>query len=373
MKITEMLEREDFYVILKSTLEKYAHLLGISSEHIDIRKDKKGCCLYINPRLNAIMSGHPAKSVTNYLKTEYHVGGTMQKRIVVWAYLTMATSFVKSMSECGICMAYDNKLDELLIYPCNKKLRLFDFDRGIVHTILKDGFPDTYIERETKFRKANAGVFIPAIIESSKGYYSERIINGRPLARIDDTAFVDRCKIEAIQLIFSLTHEKKCINVNEYIASLAQRSLRILNDKPAFADKETVGLIFNALREKIDGQIQLVTSHGDLQPGNIWIENETDKLIIIDWETVGTRSIFYDYAALYLGMRRNKNTQDFYGRFVKHEFPTYMKMDCSAITLAKVVLAEELLYQTEELVSFPDTIGIKEYEQIINQYKQLKL
>ena len=45
----------------------------------------------------------------------------------------------------------------------------------------------------------------------------------------------------------------------------------------------------------------------------------------------------------------------------------------SAESIAKVVLAEELAYQTEELISFPGEIGIKEYEAFINQIKTVNI
>ena len=37
------------------------------------------------------------------------------------------------------------------------------------------------------------------------------------------------------------------------------------------------------------------------------------------------------------------------------------------------LMAEELAYQTEELISFPGEIGAKEYEAFINQIKTVKI
>lgn len=46
---------------------------------------------------------------------------------------------------------------------------------------------------------------------------------------------------------------------------------------------------------------------------------------------------------------------------------------CSIETVARIVLAEELVYQTEELISFPQDIGINKYTYILNKYTKLKL
>ena len=372
MKISAMLEREDFYSILKKTLIKYSTQLGISSDKVKILTNKKDCVLYVNPQLNAIMAASTNPAVKNFLKTEYNVNGGVFKRMAVKVYLWAATSFVKFFSQKGIQLSYDRDMKDLLIYPCNKKIRLFDFGQGIVYTILKDGFPDLYIKREIAFRQIEANEFVPSIHESGNGYYSERIINGRPLARINDTYFVETCKRKAYGLILSLTKKNEAIETNEYISRLANECNKLLIQKCEYTNRDAVCGIFEYLKKEcLNTKIPIVISHGDLQPGNIWIDDEHNKLIIIDWETVKQRSIFYDFAALYLDMRKGISIQQLYEKILNgspmlsYEYPTKV--------IAIIILAEELVYQTEELASFPKGIGTKEYKQIIDQYTHLRL
>jgi hypothetical protein len=46
---------------------------------------------------------------------------------------------------------------------------------------------------------------------------------------------------------------------------------------------------------------------------------------------------------------------------------------CSPTTVAKIVMTEELAYQTEELISFPDTIGMKEFKSVLETFKTLTI
>lgn len=374
MKISAMLEREDFYSILQKTLEKNARYLGFLNGRVQVKADKKDCTLFVNPKLNAIISAFPESSVTDYLKTEYNVGGNIFRRMTVNVYLWMATTFVKRFSHFGIQLSYQHNPNKLLIYPCNKKIRLFDFEHGIVHTVLKDGFPDTYIKREMAFRQERSNEFIPGILEARVNSYSERIIQGRPLARINDSLFVENCKKEALEQIQSLTSQSRTVNAKKYIMCVAQECEKILLHKPLYNGEKNVREIFGRFASVAsDEDIPLMLSHGDLQPGNIWVDDECNCLTIIDWETVKERSPFYDYAALYWNLRREKNVQRLYEWVLAHGQQLSRKYDCSEKNIALTILAEELAYQTEELGSFPGNIGVKEYEHIIEQYTRLNL
>lgn len=374
MKISAMLEREDFYSILQKTLERNATCLGFTSNHIQVGTGNEGCTLFVNPKLNAIMSASPAPTVIDFLKTEYNVGGSIHRQIAVKAYLWMATTFVRRFSSSGIKLSYRHDLNNLLIYPCNKKIRLFGFEQGVVYTVLKDGFPDIYIKREMAFRMERANDFIPGILEAKSNSYSERIIQGRPLARINAPLIVEKHKKKAYDLVLSLSAQDKYVNTKSYIRQLAQECEKSLLQKPTYKDGTTVRKIFEYLVSKTpDENIPLLLSHGDLQPGNIWMDDQQNRLVIIDWETVKERSPFYDYAALYWNLRKDKNMQCLYEQALSQSLQLSHKYRCSEKTIALTVLAEELAYQTEELESFPDNIGIKEYEQVIDQYTHLKL
>ena len=372
MKISEMLQREDFYDILPKTLNRYASFLGIEQGSVEVKDKDMMAVLYVNEKLNAIISAKPSKNVKDYLKTEYAVNGSALRKLMVNAYLTAGTTMVRRLSQRGLALKSSLPLNDSLIYPCNKKIRLFDFASGMVYTVLKDGFPDIYIKRETEFRQNTDAAFVPKITKSGEGCYSESIIkNGRPLARIQDETFVEQKKKESLDLLLSLTKERESISANEYLDQLKDRCLTMLAEKKGFDSESIVSGIFDKLIDGLnDCEIELVTSHGDFQPGNIWIDKE-GMIVIIDWETVKKRSPFYDYAALFLRLRNHGGQQNFCNRVLENN---YLKSidGCNVDTVLRIVLAEELEYQTEELISFPGSMGIETYKTVLNDYQELR-
>lgn len=371
-----MLLREDFYSILENTLSDNKAVIGATGRGVKVGNVNRNSTLYANARLNAIMSANPLPSVVDYLKTEYNVSGSFKRRLMVRSYLFAATHFVKSFAGKGVEIDFDKDvdIDEILIYPCNKKIRLFDFGKGVVYTMLKKGFPSLYIDRETAFRLKHKEPFIPQIEQSEQGFYSEKIINGKPLARINDTGLVEKYKKEAFELLISLTKTDEKIDATEYILRLKDECLQQLRQKPVFNDTESIAELFDSFLPSEKGEIvYLVVSHGDFQPGNIWLDNDKNKIVIIDWETVKKRTRFYDHSALYYNLRREGTKQQVVDSIMNSSHIKCFSPLCSSRTVAKVVMAEELAYQVEELISFPEVIGIKEFKHQIEQMKSLKI
>lgn len=373
MKISEMLKREDFYDILPQTLNYYADFLGINQGSLAIREKDEDVSLFVNERLNAIFSAKPSKEVRDYLRTEYTVGGGILRKTLVRVYLTASMTLVKSLSQKGLSIKTNIPLNDLLIYPCNKKIRLFDFSSGNVHTVLKAGFPNTYIKRETEFRKMMEAPFIPKIVFDGDGCYTERIIrNGKPLARIQDASYVEKKKEESLSLLRSLTEREEQMPVKEYLLRIKSGCSTSLSTKEGFQYPDIVNTLFDKLIAGVeDSDIALITSHGDFQPGNIWIDAD-GKVVIIDWETVKLRSSYYDYAALYCQLRNRDGLQGFCNRVRSNQHFSAIK-GCGINTILNVILAEELEYQTEELLSFPGVMGMKYYNDFINELSSIDL
>jgi hypothetical protein len=372
MKISEMLQREDFYDILPKTLNRYAKFLGIEQGSVEVLDKGMEADMYVNEKLNAIISAKPSKNIKDYLKTEYAVNGSIIRKSMVSAYLTASTMLVKRCAQRGLSLKSSLPLNDILIYPCNKKIRLFDFSTGVVYTVLKEGFPDIYIKRETEFRQNTDVTYVPKITKSGEGYYSEKIIkNGRPLARMQDEVFVEQKKQESMDLLLSLTKDRESISAKTYLAQLKDRCMTMLAEKEGFDCQSIVGGIFEKLNDGLnDCEIELVTSHGDFQPGNIWIDAE-GKIVIIDWETVKKRSPFYDYAALYCRLRNHGGLQNLCTR-IKENLHLSTTDGCPVSSVLRIILAEELEYQTEELISFPDAMGVDIYKMVLNDYLELR-
>lgn len=343
MKISFMLKREDFYTINQKTLEKY-YISG---------KTKKR--LYIYPELNAIVTANPSKTVRKYLYTEFRVNGPFVKRLLVRLYATALLNSCGMLAAKSVTLRTDANADTL-IYPCNKKYRVFEFDKNEVSVLGKHGFPTDDLSREIVFRTQNSADFIPGLLRSSEQGYSEVIIDGCPVARtggrmmqLCDKAFAiwSAYIADGIQQIPADTYAKMLDEQMEEIKQKARALGKQMDESRLDALwTQLLNVLKNAQEE-----VPVGLSHGDLQAGNIWVENGTDKLYIIDWESWKNRSIWYDKAVLYEGLRRT----DGLARYSA----------CRDVVHATVLL-EDIIFRLTELTTLPLDYGSAEFDAYIN-------
>ena len=289
MKITEMLVREDFYTINKKTLDSY-----FCNKNAETK-------LYIYPLFSAIVTKRPGKKVVEYLKTEFSLASkNIIKKLLVKISLILSMRTLGLLSSRRVTVSSCIK-NNVLIYPCNKKYRIFDFDTGIVTVVLKDGFSNRSIKNEIMFRtKPNLPSFIPELIESFENGYSERIIDGKPLARLNAFEY----KEQAYSLFSSTLLTSINKNASDYLAFLAKEIMIMPLTSQLIKEKSfSIASIAERYSKHVKGEVVIGFSHGDLQPGNIWIENKTNKIYIIDWESCGIRSNYYDKAVLFDKLR----------------------------------------------------------------------
>ncbi|MBR3779235.1 MAG: phosphotransferase [Clostridia bacterium] len=341
MKISQMLVREDFYAINDRTLQKY---------YADISGQTD---LFVYPQLNAIITKKPSSAVKKYLFNEYGIRANPCKRLLVNGYVFACLHMRGLLADKRISvMAKVDK--DTLIYPCNKKYRVFHFDENVVDVIAKSGFDDTDLQREISFRtKESLPAFVPALMNYDTDGYRERIIEGLPLARIQEG--FDAYRDEAYRLLSAYAQlQSREVPCNEYICSLKEQIAQ-----HAASSKVRNGERLRSVVERLVkacepiGDIPLCFSHGDLQAGNIWIERETHKIFIIDWESWGERSIWYDRATLYQGLRPGKIE-----RFLNCDMPKTHKA---------VILLEDLIFRLKELTGLPLDFGTEQYEEYVRE------
>lgn len=342
MKISFMLKREDFYKINENTLKNY---------YQNSKTEKK---LYIYPELNAIVTARPSKAVKQYLYTEFRVNGSLLKRLLVRLYATVLLNSGGLLASKSLKIRTDASRDTL-IYPCNKKYRVFDFRENKVSVLGKDGFPTDDLLREMEFRTLHTADFIPGLLQSSRDGYTEVIIDGCPVARTGGrlSELCDRTYALWSDYIRPFT---KQVPAAEYADTLAQK-LQQLKTRVVQIGKQIDTTALEALTQTLFPVLQTSSepipvslSHGDLQPGNIWIENKTDTLYIIDWESWQDRSTWYDRAALYEGLRKTTG--------ISH----YAKQrDLPHAT----VLLEDVIFRLTELNTLPYHYGSGEFDAYI--------
>ncbi|GAB6155714.1 hypothetical protein JCM17380_44650 [Desulfosporosinus burensis] len=379
MKIDDMLVREDFYNICERTLSDYFTNIYMCPSVVNVVKKNQKCDLYIFPRLNAIISLHVNRSVVSFLEDEYRVRGSILRRLIVKTYIWSAIRFKWMFAVKGICITgLQHDLSEMLIYPCNRKIRVFHFEKGIVDVILKEGFADATLRNEISARTILSKTFIPKIEEVFVNGYREKIIDGIPLARISDNIKYETYRAEAYQCVHEIgLANKRLVSLQEYVnqlvSEIASKSVNKL-----WAELSTS--IQDMLQDDTS-EIPLGPSHGDLHHGNIWVERNTKSVIIIDWETYNERSLWYDAAVLFCGLRNVQGIQQLPEQIEKMiatgEVQFYNSQLNSMGVIISVLLLEDMLFKLLEHSALPCELDnteadvyIKDIELCIGKLKE---
>jgi len=339
MKISEMLLRENFYKINEETLKEFFDKSTNSEQ------------LYIYPQLNAIITKKPSKQVKKYLYNEYTVRGNLLKAVVVKAYVFLCLNSNGFLASNKINIP-NEMTSEKLIYPCNKKYRIFDFGSNTVSVVPKHGFPTVDLEREIEFRSNNQASFIPCLASYSERKYSENIIDGLPLARITNN-FEALCE-EAVTILEKYAAETGNVtekNAKDYVLELKSVIEDFANRKGKKLDKLALKKILSKLIEFVGEEtVTLTLSHGDLQPGNVWVDKD-GKIFIIDWESWNRRSSWYDRAVMFSNIR-SKGLDEYLKTSPKN-------------TQTAIVCLEDIIFRLNELFNLPSDYGEKEFDAYI--------
>ncbi len=342
MKISYMMLREDFDKINRETLNLF---YDASDKVTD---------LFIYPQLNAIVTRKPSKAVKQYLYTEYSVTGSLLKRMAVWCYTRILMNSWGILASKKLKQKGDIGTD-ILIYPCNKKYRVFDFAADQVSVITKSGFPVLAIQHEIAFRKEHHAAFMLPLLDCGENYYSETIIHGKPLARVKEgrKEYTDEAYRLWKEYVSSYRQEMKA---ETFAHKMMDRSEEVLETLSEALGEETTNELKHLMKvlckriSQYDTMIPLTLSHGDIQPGNIWVEDRTQKIYIIDWESVEMRSSWYDEELLFGGLRMVGGLKK-----ISESKPSVRKY---------VLMSEELMYRLEDICYLPFEIRRKTTDDI---------
>lgn len=364
MKIKELRQREAFDEILVATLtDYYVSASNESSSTLDKRD------FYIYPFLNVLVRPKPDKRVKQYILREYTVNGATFRNLFAKLYIDMALNFpglFTGVKKMRLPVHDGDKLSAQMIFPCNKKIRIFDFEKGEVAVLNKQGFPTESIDTEIKFRKENKSVHVPRILRGSSAAYVEHIIKGVPLARMDrSTSEFLTLRKKALHIVQeSLVKERESIGLNQYVgwmqAEMERTIMKLKERFPALA--EAFQSCFQRLSKQLkDSQrpLSLLLSHGDLHPGNVWIEQGSQKIVIIDWETVSKRSVWYDRFTLFgplrdvggiEGLLQGKYDLEAMDLIGDHQGFTHNE-------ILSLVLLEDMKFRVDDYTALPGEMG----------------
>ena len=384
MKIDAMVVREDFYSILANTLQYYFETQGVDGV-VSYTGTGSECeqVMYIYPKINVICRRFPSVRIIRYILSEFNIRNRCLINMLAKAYvlLCLLTGGALASKKLYLTKAVFDR--DTLIFPCNRKIRIFKFRLGYVDNVVKYSFTDRYFKNELDFRLSCNGNICPSILAYGSRWYREKILAGQPLARVRS----DECyrigiddAMSAINSIAkaTLTYE----NAHKYIDSLVhsiKTGLILANNRKNIKTFLLAERITNIAHKKalaIVGDIPLCCSHGDLQTGNIWFDSRQLKTYLIDWETHARRTIWYDRVTLGLSTRRKdkvarmiNNCTD---RNVRNIIASGDDFTYEMEAVMGILLLEDIQFYLEDMLELPFDFGGEIFDRIISEYHNIK-
>lgn len=376
MTIQEMLEREDIYAIIEKTLPFYYSNAYGKKVHVKIEKKRAFKKLLIYPRLGIIIPRFPSRKVIKEVFAWFDVQNNIIKKIIAKLYIYLCLLSGGLLAHRSLYIS-DSSLynNNTLIIPGNRKIRIYYFDKMVVDSVIKDGFNDTYFKKEIKIRENLKYPFIVPISQKGNRWYRERLLVGHSLVRIPQKEY-DKYLGDVLISLTKIHHDcYRKMSINNYCNELVLNCYTILekvitHKKISCGDalKKVISFCDEKTKKAYD-MIPIVFSHGDLQNGNIHIDQESNKTYIIDWETGGLKSVWYDAATLLCFTRRKNRFSYMINHIndldVKNKILIFdSNHDRDMKTVASVLLLEELLFFLDEMMGYPLDIG----SEVINRY-----
>jgi hypothetical protein len=396
MTISDLQRRENFYDINNKTLEKYFSEINRLSHRVKICASNDAFSInksyfFIYPRINAIVTKDNSEEVRKYIFKEFSNNPNLLKRFAIYLYTRLLLKSRGMFSDK--CISIEPKIKDensLLIFPGNKKIKIFNFKENYIDNIVKESFIDHCFHKELDFRLNNNKYgFVLGVERYSNRWYREKIIDGVSLPRITDKNKHKLFK-KKVNKILDLLQEntKKEIEIGEYVNKLVCKikkgSCELENKSEKFNFEKNlekfVMCLINMIANKKD-IILLSLSHGDMQEGNVIIRKTDEKIFIVDWETWSERTIWYDRLMFNYNLR---NIYKFINNLKEYIF-NYKDIICKdrndifttdlnrRKVIAIIFILEDLLWQIKESNNFPCGIVSNSVEKCFSESFQKEI
>lgn len=382
MTIYEMLFREDIYGIMEKTLKEYFEKVHGTDVDVKVERSAFKNFYVIYPRLGVAMARVPSANVLRDIYSQFNVQGNIVRKLVAWSYITLCVLTFGLIGSRSLRIGNKAFCDRMVYFmPCNRKIRIFNYREGHVDAILKVGFSDNNFKNELRYRQEPKYRFIPSLTKSGERWYREKIIKGTGLVRLPEPIYSE--KVDEIKTMLSpyykdhlrqVDAKSYCQNLADYVES----KLPELKDKKNIDTTDylhtVISKCLNIIKDN-NSEIPIVVSHGDLQTGNILVEDVTQKVFVYDWETAGERSVWYDMGRFLLYSQR----KDKYAYMVNHRNEQQVK-DCLLMfdsvkdrnmdVVVAVLVLEELVAFTDEICDLPGSMGTEIMDRLTEELKQ---
>ena len=383
MTILEMFEREDIYKILEVTLKEYYQKVHSVEVDVEVRKEHLFRRLVIYPRLGIVVPLFPSWAVIKRTYISFDVQNNLPKKLFAWAYITLCFLTFGLLADASLYVS-DNSVysRNTVIIPSNRKIRIYEYGKGYVDSILKEGFNDFYFNNEIEVRKQPKYDFILGLLDYGSRWYREKLLRGRCLVRCSGEEYETYLNQTIYDLETFYKENRVDMPAKQYVKQLApdyERIIAEIEEKKHIRCGDKIRSTLErvqAVCEGNDEKIPLTLTHGDLQTGNIYVDEENKKLYIIDWETVKQKSIWYDAATIMCSTRRaNKFSamiNDRFDKSVQEKLFVFDKQSTHNMNLvAAILILEEMGFFLDEIVDLPNDMGAEIIERFEHEIDQI--
>jgi len=257
-----------------------------------------------------------------------------------------------------------------LIIPGNRRIRLFDFQRGVTRTVAKAGFDADSIEREVMVRAHKAAGPFPSIdrVDPDGRWFDERILVGYALPRCPPWRGRQRWERRAKQQLASwLDASAGAASFDDYLSELLKRiddrSLSL--DTGSFIPANAVSRLASGARSGLQGrELAVALTHGDFQPGNIFVDTAAGQAVLVDWEFAAQRQRAFDGFVYELKSRFPAGLADRVTAYVRVGPPAGASLLLPSATARGTRESFAALFLLEELEWHLHAMNSAEYERV---------
>ncbi len=381
MKIDAMILREDFYKINEATLETYFR--EVKKKQVSVKTQRWGGrnCMVVYSHLGVITTRRPGWKSLKFLLDEYNLRNRALKNIFAKMYVCACIFSLGLMSQSAVSLSDKEEISStVLIFPANRKLRIYNFEAGYVDAIVKDAFTLKYFRTELSYRLHAEFDFVPRIIDYGENWYREQILPGQPLARIRKESLYQKCLTDVVENMGKLVQSStiKHLEAKEYAGGLyaeIHSQLELAKERKGIRSYSIVSRIAEiAFRQasQLNKKVPVAPSHGDLQSGNVWVDTTAEKTYIIDWETYGWRSVWYDCATILLSILRagklkemmeKRETDAVREALFRNDAVKEYRMN----SVMGILVLEDILFYLEDMLELPESWGADIFDRIAGE------
>lgn len=297
MKIKLLKQREDFFKIFQESVlqflqEKYCNSNCDTVQYV------------VNDHLNVIYPATIDRNRLHDIVGEFKYHPRFYRKILqsVYALLAIRRPLEAVFSSKLIMVPMPANIKEIWVFiPGNHSIRAIDLDKNRCFVFLKSGFNSKFIESDVNIRLKHAWLKAPEVLQKGNDWYEEQRVVGVPWNRLSSANLKDKV-IVRVKNQLSMLYQKTVVSVPmaDYVSQLHNNILSVLDtyfDSLPNKEKDIIVNFSSELKLLLGNypgsvNIDLVSTHGDFQPGNILCSE--DDFWIIDWEYSSQRSIFYD-------------------------------------------------------------------------------